>query len=194
MMKDLFNIQLSPVGILVRSKNSMVTCGAIGFRIDKKEYLAYNHFDSYPEGLGQKVFDFLTKYYKQWGILYAELKTLRLIELGKEYPTKWDIKRLSPTTDLGVSDQSTQDWYCLLRKAQGDFEKYLEVGYFPLDGSVDEEYAYIIDLDALFLEIHGCDTLNNGNPIKIVFEDIYPESIAFSNFLREYARNVENEY
>ena len=33
----------------------MGTRGICGFRFDDKDYLAYNHFDSYPSGLGVEI-------------------------------------------------------------------------------------------------------------------------------------------
>jgi len=37
----------------------MGTRGSFGFRIKTKDKLAYNHFDSYPDGLGASVCDFM---------------------------------------------------------------------------------------------------------------------------------------
>ena len=37
----------------------MGTSGAIGFVVDGKEFVAYNHFDSYPENLGKEVVEFI---------------------------------------------------------------------------------------------------------------------------------------
>jgi hypothetical protein len=74
-------------------------------------------------------------------------------------PTEAQIEACKPWTDLGVGDQSTSDWYCLLRNAQGSLTAYLAIGVisnnqgFLLD-SLFCEYAYIVNLDDMMLEFY----------------------------------------
>jgi len=134
----------------------MGTRGAYGFRKNNEDKLTYNHFDSYPEWLGNEVVDFCKSVsIKELNEIYDRIE---LIDTNNSTPTPEQIKKCEPWTDLGVSEQSTSDWYCLLRKAQGNLAVYKEgIPYMPnhnnfiLD-SLFCEYAYIINLDDNVLE------------------------------------------
>ena len=148
----------------------MGTRGAIGFISDKKEYITYNHFDSYPDGLGNDVLNFLNSTRLTVDVMKERVKEIRLINERKDEPTDEDIKKcmLAKTVNTGVSEQSFQDWYCLLREAQGKLDKYLEVGIMPdnhdfLLDSLFCEWAYIINLDTSKLEVYkGFNRNQNG--------------------------------
>lgn len=139
----------------------MGTRGAFGVRIDGQDKLMYNHFDSYPSGLGTEIVDYIQAGLVKGGNI-EQLKTwarnLKLIDKDIP-PTQEDIERLAEYTDLGVSGQSTSDWYCLTRKMQGDLQACLKAGYMlPANDFVNDslfcEYAYIINLDDETLECY----------------------------------------
>ena len=134
----------------------MGTRGAFGVIIGEEEKIAYNHFDSYPDGKGVEVLAWLrganlTKVREQ-------AAKARVVQEDSK-PTPEDVEALKAYTNLGVSEQSTDDWYCLLRDAQGDLGATLESGYvldgsdFPLD-SLFCEWAYILDLDRDVFEVY----------------------------------------
>jgi hypothetical protein len=145
------------------------TRGFVGFVIDGTVKIAYNHWDSYPSGLGTYVLGFLRKTRDsavvQDGKPRAEAfdeiaglaRALRPVPEGK--PTAEDIERLRPWTDLAVSSRSTDEWYCLLRGTQGDAEAILRCGLyedaagFPAD-SLFAEWGYLIDFDASVFEAY----------------------------------------
>jgi hypothetical protein len=136
----------------------MGTRGAIGFRINGKDKVTYNHFDSYPTGIGVQVVEFL----KNTGDaeLMAMAKKIKMVkEDGKPTPKQIDTCIKAGMVDLSVSERSTADWYCLLRNAQGDLAAYGKLGYmtdskkFLLD-SLFCEFAYIINLDTMELEFY----------------------------------------
>lgn len=139
----------------------MGTRGAFGVIIGEKEKISYSQFDSYPDGHGVETLGWLRGAIEEEGglesIQQAALK-LRVVDESKK-PTAADIEALAPYTSLGVSEQSTDDWYCLTREAHGDLGKILECGYildshlFPLD-SLFCEWAYIVDLDANVFEVY----------------------------------------
>lgn len=70
----------------------------------------------------------------------------RIKVVGHVSPTLEDIKALEKYTDLDVSNRSTDDWYCLLRKCQGSLNNDLQSGYL-LNHVSFEEYAYILNFD-----------------------------------------------
>ncbi len=135
----------------------MGTRGALGFIKDGKHKVTYNHFDSYPSGLGNDILEFIKD---------NSLNTLKQlcdnITLVKEDSTPTDLQiqhcKNCGTVDLHVGEQSETDWYCLLREAQGDLKKYGQVGFMVdmknfLQDDLFCEYAYIINLDNATLEV-----------------------------------------
>ena len=134
----------------------MGTRGAVGFYVDGQTKVTYNHFDSYPEGLGkdtvQKIAELLAKHDKLSLIRLAS--DIRLLD-ESEKPSEEMKDKLREYTDLTVSN----DWYCLFRSAQGKIDAYLNIGYMPdgndfLKDSLFCEYAYIINLDDFTFECY----------------------------------------
>lgn len=135
----------------------MGTRGAVGFRIDGADKLTYNHFDSYPDALGR---DFV----KQVRELVKDAKLAEKVRAFSNIPedtepTAEDIERCKPYTNLNVSKQSTKDWYCLTRGAQGNLAAMLEVGKWELANefigeSLFCEWAYILNLDDKTVEFY----------------------------------------
>ncbi len=57
----------------------MGTRGAVGFVLDEKEKITYNHFDSYPSGLGCDVLNYLNSI-KDFNKLNEHVRNIRLID------------------------------------------------------------------------------------------------------------------
>ena len=136
----------------------MGTRGVYGFRIGGQDKVMYNQYDSYPEGLGCAVVEFV--HLNPIDELKRIAQELTLVSEG-ERPTPEQIEtcRRSGTVNLAVSTGSEQDWYCLLRKAQGDVSFWKKGLPFILDGKgflSDSmcEWAYIINLDDEVLEVY----------------------------------------
>lgn len=134
----------------------MGTRGAIGFRLGAKDKVIYNHFDSYPTGIGYCVFNFMK--HMNLATIRDKVKAIKLVN-EHEKPNDLDIQRLKKYANLGVSEQSYSDWYCLLHRAQGNLQAYLDCGYMIdnqnfLKDSLFCEWAYIINLDESVLEIY----------------------------------------
>jgi hypothetical protein len=136
----------------------MGTRGVFGVIIGEKEKLSYNHWDSYPSGKGAEILQWLRGVIDEERLdeIRDQAAALRLVSDDVK-PTPDDIASLEPYTNLGVSEQSTDDWYCLTHATQGDPAATLESGYmldasyFPLD-SLFCEWGYVIDLDAMWDE------------------------------------------
>lgn len=154
----------------------MGTRGTIGFIINEQEKLTYNHYDSYPAGIGIRVLAFLREHtVEELRPLAEALKVVddrepatpeQILELRGS--TNWKVQQysmagpqpedVSPDSPDGLPTEDVS-WYNLLRETQGDLDAILRVGYmednhsFPLD-SLFCEWAYVIDLDRSVLEVY----------------------------------------
>jgi len=150
----------------------MGTRGALGFRLNGQDHLTYNQFDSYPDCMGHNTLEFIVKRYRalDYDGMIAGLKedVSNLVAVNEdEKPTEAQKAMLKAQgcLDLGVSKQSEDDWYCLLRNTQGNLEKILAARFYsPANDFVMDslfcEYAYIINLDEEVLEFYkGFQTL-----------------------------------
>jgi len=135
----------------------MGTRGAFGVIIGEEEKIGYNQLDSYPEGKGVENLRWLRN--ANVPIIRKQARDARLVGDNVK-PTPEDIAALKAATDLSVSEQSTDDWYCLTRGTHGDIGAMLECGYihdwhtFPLD-SLYCEWAYIVDIDKEVFEVYS---------------------------------------
>jgi hypothetical protein len=142
----------------------MGTRGAYGFKADGKYFVTYNHFDSYPSGLGVEILKFLAhvKETNGWEDLKNKVNGLKLVKESMT-PTSDEIEKYKNVADVKVANQSLTDWYCLLRNFQfGDILWAIETGEVAhmidnfefLKDSLFCEYAYIIDLDNMLLSYY----------------------------------------
>jgi hypothetical protein len=134
----------------------MGTRGVIGVRLEGKDKIAYNHFDSYPSGVGKDI----VKEIKTLGRenLLDGARCLRAID-EDEKPTPQEIARLAPFTDTTVAGCSTTDWYCLLRDCQGSLLKMMQAGLYVaadkfMADSLFCEWGYIVNLDENTFEVY----------------------------------------
>ena len=144
----------------------MGTRGAVGVRFEDKIYATYNHFDSYPDGLGADMVAFCQKLSKeQLEVLKERFKHVVLVDEQTDKPTPEDQKKYVEAGfyDDRVGHQTPADWYGLLRNIQG--MEYLDA---VLDGRCQHwidskdflkdslfcEYAYLINLDDNSLEFY----------------------------------------
>jgi hypothetical protein len=123
-----------------------------------KDYLEYNHFDSYPSCLGKKVV-------KAWGALKkaysikeirAKVSALRFVKQS-DVPSKADVEHFQKFADSQVNNG--EGWYSLLRNRQGDIAGILEGGVLiDAEGFINDslfcEWAYIINLDDNKFEVY----------------------------------------
>lgn len=142
----------------------MGTRGLYGIRKNGIDKATYNHWDSYPEALGKDI----VKFCKNNGIEKLD-KFFNLIELvdSESNPTDEQIVECMSAgyVDISVSEQSIDDWYCLLRGLQGNFKAYqkfidnnarvyMKDDITFIEDSLFCEYAYIINLDDNVLEFY----------------------------------------
>ncbi len=155
----------------------MGTRGAFGYRLGGIDKLQYNHYDSYPEGVGQTIVENLLVIMAKGpasngeviprGIddLVQRVADLRLVkEGGEDKPTTEEVQRAQELrlTDLGVGSQSDDDWYCVLRNGQpypAGIWPILEMGVMIhgndfVSDSLFCEWAYVINLDEMVFEVY----------------------------------------
>lgn len=146
----------------------MSTRGAYGYRYKGKEYLLYNHFDSYFSGLGANLIN---------AIKELDIDTMRKavenIVVVKTNDEATD-EQYKEVIDAGVKEiedseigfygekESAKKWYYLLRSIQFDAKPFLDgsIKYWPvynefIDDETFCEWAYILDLDSEILEIYS---------------------------------------
>ena len=133
----------------------MGTRGCYGFRKNGIDKLTYNHFDSYPDCLGHIMVDFC----KSTPLSQMNEIFDRLILVDEnDKPTPEQIEECKQYYNGNVASQSPEDWYCLLREAQGEPNAYKNGLRYMIDShefikdSLFCEYAYIINLDTNSLE------------------------------------------
>ena len=135
----------------------MSTRGLWGFYKNGITKATYNHFDSYPEGLGNNILKFIDETCNEQ--LNGVFNKIVMVDENKK-PSKKHIEKYSKYLDLNVSNQTNEDWYCLLRNTQGNPFVYLDEVDHMTDGqdfihnSLFCEYAYIINLDENVLEFY----------------------------------------
>lgn len=109
----------------------MSTNGAVGFRIDGIDKIAYNHFDSYPDGgLGEEVVEFI----RGW------------LALGRD-------EMRAQARALRVINEPVEE------NEEGDLAGYLAAGVIPdcawfLADSLFCAWAYVINLDDFTFEVY----------------------------------------
>jgi hypothetical protein len=139
----------------------MSTRGFYGMRKNGVLKGSYNHSDSYPSYLGAALAKEIWK--NRRNNLFFFAKGFERVELVKNdsEPTKAQIAKClkAGVVNKGVGNQSENDWYCLLREAQGSLVKAIELGVM-IDGqeflkdSLFCEWAYILDIDKKKLEVY----------------------------------------
>lgn len=139
----------------------MSTRGLIGIRKKSNDYLTYNHGDSYPSYLGVNLLKELRGVSRQkLSEAYDKITLVNPDGKPTHKPTQEQIAECKKYGDLGVSEQTEEDWYCLLRNSQGTFVPYLkgELKYMIdnrdfIADSLFCEWAYIVNLDTDKFEV-----------------------------------------
>ena len=141
----------------------MGTRGLIGFKVDGKYSGYYNQYDSYPEGMGFDIVEFiknrlLTK--DNVDTMKRMVSNLEVVDSNDD-PTLEDLSFYAEFHDKHVSNG--KDWYSLLRKLQGSkcldaiFDCKLRHMFDDIEFIKDSlfcEYAYFLNFDNNTLDIY----------------------------------------
>lgn len=179
----------------------MGTRGMIAVEAGRRELIAYNHFDSYPSGLGRQVVGYVNRLATDPDALSEARRKAREVVVVDEQatPTPEQAARFAATHNRDVSTGS--DWYSVLRDAQGDIGAYLDLGAWPDSGgrawpqnSLFCEYGYLVDLDRETLEFYvgfQTEAHNKGRfATEVGREGYYPIALVKSWTFAEVAERV----
>jgi len=173
----------------------MSTRGATGFVANGKWYVTYNHSDSYPEYLGMHVLSFC-KAVTNWKYLKTLVEKVTLVDIHNK-PTQDLIDKYSSYSDTSVNKQTLEDWYCLLHDLQGEkilYEialgnvEHMIDGHTFLADSLFCEWAYIVDLDNLTLNVY------KGNNHKIFPDTPLPPDINPTKYDEGTYKSIKERY
>lgn len=133
----------------------MGTRGAYGFYKSGITKVTYNHFDSYPSGLGKNIIEFI----KETSVEEMNKIFDSIILVNEDDTLSFEqIKEVSKVIETEV--YNIISWYELLRPVQGDLGVYKKGLRYMIDNaeflknSAFCEWAYIINLDENILEIY----------------------------------------
>lgn len=139
----------------------MGTRGAYGVRVEGQDKIAYNHFDSYPAGLGRDLVKQLVELIETRGLVDVRELAKQLRAVNEDDPIDEITKaRLGDKyTDAHVGN-GPSTWYSFLRNLQGDIKAtltdarvYVDAYAFLAD-SLFCEWAYVINLDENVFEVY----------------------------------------
>lgn len=149
----------------------MSTRGLVGFHLDGKDYVQYNHSDSYPTWLGKRIIAYASK--ADVAKLMKLVPKLVMVDEDKK-PTAAQLKKLYPfikegdetleqtvarITESNVGGHDCFTWYKALREYQGDLEAVEDglsywIDYDGFQWGFGCEWGYIINLDTQKLELY----------------------------------------
>lgn len=117
----------------------MGTRGTYGYRKNKQDKLMYNHYDSYPEGLGQRMLEYIKMYStKEINDVCDEIKFIEEDESNNIYR---EMENKIQSRDVYLS--SFHEDKTILMPENNDFIK----------DSLFCEWGYIVNLDTECLEV-----------------------------------------
>lgn len=133
-------------------RHSMGTRGTLCIVVGNRRLTQYVHFDSYS--LFRRVARSLARLFRA-GLTLAEVAGLaelvRDVGDGSE-PTSDEIALCREFSDLSVRGRSEREWYCLLRRCQGDLLSILSLRLISGDGQCRQEFNVTLDFDNAKLE------------------------------------------
>lgn len=169
----------------------MGTRGTYGYRKNKQDKLMYNHYDSYPEGLGQRMLEYIKMYStKEMNEIYDNIK---FVENDKNFQIQQEMKAKIESREIYLS--SFHEDQTILMPENNDFIK----------DSLFCEWGYIVNLDTECLEVwegfqkkaqkgnrYGRKQIENGYyPCKLIaeipFDDLRKDKVQdITMFLANY--------
>lgn len=132
----------------------MGTQGSFGYKIGKKIRLMHVQYDA--DLLWQICVREIFVLMKHYGSIELLLEAFENLKEAKNKPKPEAIEKCKPYTDLSVSYQNTEDWYCLTRWCQHSFINMLDSGYFLNNGS-KTGLIFLLDFNTKSVRFYGID-------------------------------------
>lgn len=162
----------------------MGTRGTYGYRKNKQDKLMYNHYDSYPDGLGQNMLEYIKIYSnKEINDIYDEIK---FVEDDKNWNLSGEMETRIQSREVYLS--SFHEDKTILMPEYNDFIK----------DSLMCEWGYIVNLDTECLEVwkgfqkipqkdnrYGAESENGYYPCKLIAE------IPFDDLRKDKVQSLE---
>lgn len=133
----------------------MGTRGLYGVVVNGEVKASYNHFDSYPSGLGADIVKFVQGI-ENVADTFEQAQNLTLVDESEE-PTPLQVQKIAgqDRPDAAVGG----DWYGWLRDAQGDLAENLRIGFMTNgvrfgEDSLFCEWGYLVNLDDETVEVY----------------------------------------
>lgn len=126
----------------------MGTRGTITLIFKGKKIVMYNHFDSYPTGLGEILVSDIKALLAKMTLddLVRVLDSLKIVTEGS-IPSADDLLFLNEKYGFEFKPDSEYSWYKLLRHCQGSLKNTIESCYLLDFGNRNEEWNYILDFE-----------------------------------------------
>lgn len=148
----------------------MGTQGSFGFKIGKKLRLMHVQYDA--NILWQTCVREIYVLLKHYGSIESLREAFSNLKDAKGKPKKDVIEKCKIYTDLTVSNQTTDDWYCLLRHCQHSFINILDSGYFLNDGN-REGLVFVLDFNtnSVYLNAHNWSPITKKYDMIVALEN-----------------------
>jgi hypothetical protein len=134
------------------------TRGIVGVVVDGDVKVAYNHWDAYPDGVGNTTLLAVRRWLNEDRLGESRAKATTLVAVDEDAtPTPEEWEKFKHLADTGVS--KGDDWYALLRKTQGDIDAILDAGAYGdaigfTGDSLFCEWGYVVDFDNEVFEVY----------------------------------------
>jgi hypothetical protein len=132
----------------------MGTQGSFGYKIGRKVRLMHVQYDA--DMLWQTCVREIFVLMKHFGSVDLLRESFEKLEDAKNKPKPEAIEKCKPYTDLTVSYQNTNDWYCLTRNCQHSFINILDSGYF-LNNGQKTGLIFMLDFNTNSARFYGID-------------------------------------
>ncbi len=132
----------------------MGTQGSFGYKIGRKVRLMHVQFDA--DMLWQILVREIYVLMKHYGSIESLREAFTNLLEAKNKPKPEVVGKCKVFTNLEVSNQNTNDWYCLTYHCQKSFINILESGYF-LNNGKNSGLVFLLDFNTNSVCFYGID-------------------------------------
>jgi hypothetical protein len=130
----------------------MGTQGSFGYKIGRKVRLMRVYYDA--DMLWQTCVREIFVLMKHFGSIDLLREAFEKLKEAKNKPKPEAIEKCRPYTDLSMSYQNTEDWYCLTRNCQHSYINILDSGYFLNNGG-RIGFVFLLDFNTNSVRYYG---------------------------------------